>query len=62
MHIQFLFNKYKQNRTFKNLFADSTIIQNYNGLLKNILFIIIKLFLKKQMKISVICDNNKIVI
>jgi hypothetical protein len=26
-----MFNKYNMNRTFKNMFVDSTIIQNYNG-------------------------------
>ena len=55
-----LFNKYKQNRTFKNLFVDSTIIQNYNGSNKEYINYYYKIVSKKQMKISVICDNNKI--
>ena len=55
-----IFNEYKKNRTFKNMFVDSTIIQNYNGCDKAYIDYYYKIVSKKQMKISVICDNNKI--
>jgi hypothetical protein len=48
-----MFDKYKKNITLKNMFVDSTIIQNYNCY---------KIISKKQIKITVICNNNKIVI
>ena len=55
-----MFDEYKKNRTFKNMFVDSTIIQNYNGNDKEYIDYYYKIVSKKQMKISVICDNNKI--
>ena len=42
------------------MFVDSTIIQNYNGNDKEYIDYYYKIVSKKQMKISVICDNNKI--
>jgi hypothetical protein len=50
---------YNKNRTFKHLFIDSTIIQNMNC--SNICMDYYhKIKSKKQLKISVICDSNKI--
>ncbi len=42
------------------MFVDSIIIQNYNGDDKEYIDYYYKIVSKKQMKISVRCDNNKI--
>ena len=55
-----LYEKYNKNRTFKHLFIDSTIIQNMNCSDKNFINYYYKIVSKKQLKISVICDTNKI--
>ncbi len=50
---------YNKNRTFKHLFIDSTIIQNMKR--PNICMDYYhKIKSKKKLKISVICDSNKI--
>jgi hypothetical protein len=55
-----MFEKYSKNRTFKNMFVDSTIIQNYNCSDSDYIDYYYKIVSKKQMKLSVICDSNKI--
>jgi hypothetical protein len=56
----FFLKKYKYGRKFKKLFIDSTIIQNANNS-KHVGFSY-KLPNKKSIKLSVICDNNKIIL
>ena len=51
-----MFDKYSKNRTFKIYL----LIQNYNCSDKNYIDYYYKIVSKKQMKISVICYNNKI--
>jgi hypothetical protein len=55
-----LFKKYSKNRTFKHLFIDSTIVQNMNCSNGELVKHYFKIVSKKQIKISVICDSNKI--
>lgn len=52
-------NKYYKNRTFKYLFIDSTIIQNYNC--SESINFHYKMKTKKTLKLSVICDNNYVI-
>ena len=53
-----LFKRYCEKRCFKNLFIDSTIIENSNcGELVGTYY---KIKTKKQLKVSVICDSNKV--
>ena len=55
-----MFEKYSKNRTFKNMFADSTIIQNCKCSDSDYIDYYYKIVSKKQIKLSVICDSNKI--
>ena len=55
-----MFEKYSKNRTFKNMFVDFTIIQNYNCSYSDYINYYYKIVSKKQMKLSVICVSNKI--
>jgi hypothetical protein len=54
------FNKYSCGRKFNKLFIDSTVIQNANNS-KHVGFSY-KIPNKKSLKLSVICDNNKIIL
>jgi hypothetical protein len=60
MAYDILFEKYSKNRTFKNLFIDSTIVQNMNCSNNELVKHYFKIVSKKQIKISVICDSNRI--
>ena len=53
-----LFNKYAKHRTFRELFIDSTIIENLNC--SEMIGRYYKIKTKNQFKISVICDNNRV--
>ena len=58
MAYNILFNKYKKESHYKNLFIDSTIIENVNcSSLVNYYY---KIKPKKQIKISILCDKNRI--
>lgn len=55
-----LYKKYIKRRWFKNLFIDSSIVQNFNCSDKNIDFYY-KIKSKKQTKLNIISDNNNVV-
>jgi hypothetical protein len=52
--------KYSKNRTFKLLFIDSTCIQNMNCSDNNDNKYYYKIKSKRQVKVSIICNNNNI--
>ena len=54
-----MFLLYSKNRTFKQLFIDSTCIQNMNCS-SEICKYYCKIKSKKQIKLSIICDNNNV--
>ena len=54
-----MYNIYSKNRCFKTLFMDSTVIQNLNGSFNEIDYYY-KIVSKKQIKLSVLSDNNNV--
>ena len=52
-----LFKMYSNNRTFKHLFIDSSIIENFNCSDKEYIDFCYKMKTKKTTKLSLICDH-----
>lgn len=53
-----MIHKYRKTRKTKNLFVDSTIIENVNC--SGLVDYYYKIKTKKQVKVSVLCDENKV--